>query len=243
MRDELEQETGLDAMTKAELKAEARARGLPTTGTKAALLERVEQHDSETAGDGSAEEATGETGDQAGTRARRNGADEGEAEEPEPERSAEGEGEAEEEPEPSAEDEGEAEEEPEPEPSAEGEGEAEEEPEPEPSAEDEGEPEDELEPAAAGERRDGDRRAPDLRDVARTAARSLTELTGRAVDAVSGVRSSDDGYVVTVEVLELSRVPSTTDVLATYEVQVSRRGAITGYSRIHRYYRNQTTRE
>ena len=226
MRDELEQETELDTMSKAELKAEARARGLPTTGTKAALLERGEQHDSEADDDGGAQADTRETGDQSETGARNNGADEGDAEEPEPEpeRSAE---EAEQEPEPSAEDAGEAEEEPEP--SAEDAGEAEEEPEPE--------------PAAAGERRDGDRRAADLRDVAETAARSLTELTGRAVDAVSGVRTSDDGYVVTVEVLELSRVPSTTDVLATYEVQLTRRGVITGYSRIHRYYRNQTTRE
>ena len=84
MRDELEQQTGLDTMTKAELKAEARARGLPTTGTKAALLERVEQHDSEADGDGGAEADTGETDDQSGTRARNNGADEGDAEEPEP---------------------------------------------------------------------------------------------------------------------------------------------------------------
>jgi hypothetical protein len=42
---------------------------------------------------------------------------------------------------------------------------------------------------------------------------------------------------VQVEVLELRRVPNTTDVLAVYEVSVDRDGDLEGYTRLHRYVR------
>jgi hypothetical protein len=252
MHDELEQETGLDTMTKAELKAEARARGLSTSGTKSALLERLEQHDGngETARGNGADEDTAEPSAEADQ-------EEG-GDEPEPQSSSENDEDTEEpESEPSTQDREDTEE-PEPEPSAQHDEAsadvAQEEPESsadddgeareaEPAAQGQDEDEDEEPEAAADDRPDGDRPAPALTEVAVGAAESLTALTGRAVDAVSGVRDSDDGYIVTIEVLELSRVPSTTDVLATYEVHARGDGAVTGYSRVHRYYRNQTTRD
>ena len=72
---------------------------------------------------------------------------------------------------------------------------------------------------------------------------ALAQLTGRPIDAVSGVEPTDDGYRVTVEVLELERVPSTTDVLATYVVDVDSDGELLSFTRTHRYYRNQRTED
>ena len=237
----------LAALSKAELKAAARARGLPTTGTKAALLRRIEEHDR--GGDGEPAPKAAEPEEPAAEPAEPEDAAEAEPSEPEePEPEAEA-AEAEpsepeaEEPEPEADAEQASEpeaaepEEPEPEADAEqaSEPEAAEPEEPEPEAE-----QPEEEPAEAG----GPPPEPgSLAGVAAAAARALADLTGRTVDAVSGVQRTDGGYQVTIEVLELSRVPSTTDVLATYEVEVDGSGAVTSYQRAHRYYRNQTTRE
>lgn len=73
--------------------------------------------------------------------------------------------------------------------------------------------------------------------LAAEAARQLLELTGKDPEGISGLRRSDDGWVVQVEVLELSRIPNTTDVLATYEVEVDSDGELMEYRRVHRYVR------
>jgi hypothetical protein len=73
--------------------------------------------------------------------------------------------------------------------------------------------------------------------VASKAAEQLVELLGREPEGVTGLEKTDDGWAVQVEVLELRRVPATTDVLATYEVNTDRRGALTGYRRLRRYAR------
>ena len=41
------------------------------------------------------------------------------------------------------------------------------------------------------------------------------------------------------EVVEMERVPRTTDVLGTYRVELTPEGELDGYERVHRYYRNQ----
>ena len=42
---------------------------------------------------------------------------------------------------------------------------------------------------------------------------------------------------MTLEVVELERIPNTTDVLGTYEVEVDRQGDLTGIRRTRRYPR------
>jgi hypothetical protein len=44
---------------------------------------------------------------------------------------------------------------------------------------------------------------------------------------------------VTVEVVELSRIPNTTDVLGLYEVTLDRNGEVTSAHRTRRYYRSE----
>ena len=76
-------------------------------------------------------------------------------------------------------------------------------------------------------------------EVAAAAARQFSELSSKTVEGVTGLHRTDDGWVVELDVLELRRVPETTDVLATYEITVDSSGELEGYRRAHRYVRGQ----
>jgi hypothetical protein len=65
-------------------------------------------------------------------------------------------------------------------------------------------------------------------------------LTGKEAEAVVGLEKGDDGWTVLLDVVELRRVPNTTDVLATYEVELDVDGELTGCRRVHRYSRGST---
>src|SRR3954451_18751988 len=73
--------------------------------------------------------------------------------------------------------------------------------------------------------------------VAAKAAGDLLELTGKAVEGVTGRESADDGWTVQVEVVEMRRFPDTTDVLALYAVSTDKQGSLLGYRRLRRYAR------
>jgi hypothetical protein len=73
--------------------------------------------------------------------------------------------------------------------------------------------------------------------VAAQAARELLELTGKQAEGVTGLEKTDDGWTVQVEVVEVRRIPDTTDVLALYEIQADGHGALLGYRRVRRYTR------
>jgi hypothetical protein len=75
--------------------------------------------------------------------------------------------------------------------------------------------------------------------VARAAAAQLTELTGRRPEVVVGVERNDDGWQVELEVVESRRIPDSTDILATYRVQVDEDGEMLGYYRAQRYVRGK----
>jgi hypothetical protein len=72
---------------------------------------------------------------------------------------------------------------------------------------------------------------------AREAAEQLGQLTGRDVEGITAIERTDEGLRVHVEVLELRRIPETTDVLATYELTLDDDGDIEGYRRLRRYVR------
>ena len=69
---------------------------------------------------------------------------------------------------------------------------------------------------------------------------SLAKLVGCSTEGVTGFRRTDDGWVLTVEVLEVERVPETTDVMASYEVETDRDGGIVSFDRRRRYLRAET---
>lgn len=79
--------------------------------------------------------------------------------------------------------------------------------------------------------------------LAQEAREQLTEITGLEVESVTGLRRSEDdngSWTVTVELLEVSRIPPTADVLGSYEVEVDQRGQLLAYRRVRRYSRSQT---
>jgi hypothetical protein len=62
----------------------------------------------------------------------------------------------------------------------------------------------------------------------------VTELTGHECEAVSSLTRTPDGWRVVVEVVELERIPRTTDILASYVVELDRDGELMSYQRTHR---------
>lgn len=76
--------------------------------------------------------------------------------------------------------------------------------------------------------------------IAHNAVRAVAELTGRTPETVLALRQDDDEWKVTVEVVELSRIPTSTDLLGCYVVTLDRKGELVGYERVRRYQRGQT---
>ncbi|MEU6401548.1 gas vesicle protein [Streptomyces sp. NPDC046985] len=73
----------------------------------------------------------------------------------------------------------------------------------------------------------------------KSAAGQLEELLGRAPEAVTAVRPTEEGWEADVEVVELERVPETTSVLGTYHVSLDADGALLSYERTGRHTRGQ----
>jgi Gas vesicle synthesis protein GvpO len=91
-------------------------------------------------------------------------------------------------------------------------------------------------PATGGDPGAGDSRIA-ARDAAQVAVDYMEEMTGEPPEVVIAAESADSGWLVTVEVLELARVPDSTDVLASYEVELDAGGEPRAYRRIRRYHR------
>jgi hypothetical protein len=77
-----------------------------------------------------------------------------------------------------------------------------------------------------------------VRELLEAAKDQAEALIGKQVEAVSGIdRDGDDAWLVSVEVLELERVPNTMDILASYELKLSDDGELLGFNRRRRYHR------
>ena len=75
------------------------------------------------------------------------------------------------------------------------------------------------------------------RDLTLAAKETISELTGHKAESVAGMEWDGEAWEIIVDVLELSRIPSTTDVLATYSVKVDDEGRLLGYKRERRFVR------
>jgi hypothetical protein len=102
----------------------------------------------------------------------------------------------------------------------------------------------ESEPQRAGDGEGPGRRSrPDRRGgltaakAGQAARRQIAELTGKDSEGVTGIEPADDGWMVGVEVVEDRRVPSSVDILATYEVELDTGGELVSYRRVKRYTR------
>lgn len=76
-------------------------------------------------------------------------------------------------------------------------------------------------------------------EVLRTARTQLAELTGMTTESVSSFSQTEDGWTLEIEVLELTRVPDTMSLLASYQVECDPQGELLGYRRTRRYERGR----
>ncbi len=76
-------------------------------------------------------------------------------------------------------------------------------------------------------------------DAVSRAREALSELIGRPVEGVLGIDRDHGNWVATVQVVELARVPNTTDVLGEYETVLDDEGELVRYHRKRRYHRGQ----
>ena len=141
----------------------------------------------------------------------------------------------------------------EPEQMADAEPEREPDPEPEPGPREEAtreEPEERLRPEPPARRPPSPRREPvsgataeEARSVADAAQEQLQLLVGKEPETISALERNDDGWLVTLEVLEVSRIPESTDVLASYEVDLDEDRNLRRYARVRRYHRSQSDQD
>ena len=81
------------------------------------------------------------------------------------------------------------------------------------------------------------------KELTEAAVSTIADLTGFDPESVSGLQWDGESWLVTVDVLELARIPNTTDVLASYVVQLDDSGALLGYRRARRFLRGQVEGE
>ncbi|TDD50157.1 gas vesicle protein [Saccharopolyspora elongata] len=75
--------------------------------------------------------------------------------------------------------------------------------------------------------------------AAQLAVRQVHELTGRQPESVTSLERVENGWRVSVEVVESHRVPDTADILAVYEAELDQDGDLLSYRRVDRYSRGR----
>ena len=74
-------------------------------------------------------------------------------------------------------------------------------------------------------------------DIAKLAKDEMSKLTGLQPDSVCGLRHESDGWHVTLDMVELERIPQSSDVLDTYEAILDDQGNVVNYQRTRRFSR------
>jgi gas vesicle protein GvpO len=78
-------------------------------------------------------------------------------------------------------------------------------------------------------------------ELSQAALTTVHEFTGYEPEAVTGLEWDGESWQVTVDVLELPRIPNTTDMLASYVVQLDEGGTLRGLRRARRFQRGQAS--
>lgn len=71
----------------------------------------------------------------------------------------------------------------------------------------------------------------------------LQDITGAVCESITGFERIDGGWRVRGVVAEVRRIPPTTDILASYEVEVDEAGELVRCQRVNRYWRSQALTE
>ena len=78
-------------------------------------------------------------------------------------------------------------------------------------------------------------------EIAQLAKKRVAELTGLKPDTISSIAKDEEGWHVSVDMIQLSRIPEATDVLAVYETVLDDEGNLVSYERTRCYHRGQVT--
>jgi Gas vesicle synthesis protein GvpO len=81
----------------------------------------------------------------------------------------------------------------------------------------------------------------DARKVIDRAREQLQDLLERPVESVSSLERTHDGWVAQLEVVELRRIPESTDVLASYEMELDDELNLRRYQQSRRYTRSRAS--
>jgi hypothetical protein len=90
-----------------------------------------------------------------------------------------------------------------------------------------------------GRQSGNDRGALSAQELTEAALSTISDLTSFQPEAVTGLEWDGQSWHASVDVLELERIPNTTDVLATYDVRLDDEGTLLGYKRKRRFIRGQ----
>jgi hypothetical protein len=80
-------------------------------------------------------------------------------------------------------------------------------------------------------------------ELGQAALTTVQELTGYQPEAVTALTWDGDFWQITVDALELARIPNTTDVMGSYVVQLDEGGTLHGYRRTRRFVRGHAQEE
>jgi len=83
----------------------------------------------------------------------------------------------------------------------------------------------------------------EVADVIDRARAQVADLFGKEVESVSGISRQNRSWSVTVEVVEVHRIPDSTDVLSSYEVVLDDDRNLVSVDRRGRYRRSQVEEE
>ena len=80
-------------------------------------------------------------------------------------------------------------------------------------------------------------------ELSQAALTTVEELTGYEPEAVTGLEWDGEFWQITVDALEMSRIPNTTDLMGEYVVRLDEGGTLHGYRRTRRFQRGQAVEE
>jgi hypothetical protein len=83
------------------------------------------------------------------------------------------------------------------------------------------------------------RKAMTAGEAAKAALRQIGALTAKQPEGVTEVQRTEDGWTVGIELVEDQRIPSSADILATYETTIDADGELLSYRRVRRYARGR----
>lgn len=82
-----------------------------------------------------------------------------------------------------------------------------------------------------------------MAQVAERAKEQLAQVTGFRPAAVVGANRGEDGWHISVDVLELARIPHSTDLIGTYEVWLDDEGNLVKFEKKKARIRGETYQE